>query len=507
MPKNGNFDFLFLLSILFILIIKTNSLNDIFFSCNGRIYSDFNGLSINELNSLCTLITQDDRFVIYLTNSIYFPDEASYTATSHAFFSNQCTKNSVKCEYNFAIAIYPNVGKVFIIAGNIIKNYVNQSQRMTVINSMINDLRYSKYYSAISNGIFLLRSYYKYSPSSEVRHDTDRDNKSEGFGFFSILLFIICPICCCIGLIYIIYHRNKEEVIEQTDTLSTQIHMHLCELEEMIKEIRKNSPPIISINKCLICMQTIDSNLPEGNQYKPQEIEMTRMGQNDMLISQPQYTQGFVDTENTRFACQHIYHNNCLQSHTLTCCLMCIGNVKSRETVPNTYFTQVVNEGHIKTFIQNLNYIYHQNELNEYSATYPAEYDTFNTTLLLGLGAAWGINAPTTVINMNTYNYNNDIYGQNPIPDNSHYSPGDVTVGMYEPPNINTSVEMTEINNYPPKPPEGVTGANYTNNNPWGETTNHFSTSNHDVDEGNFGGDNVDKGDYNNEIDNDNGEY
>jgi hypothetical protein len=132
------------------------------------------------------------------------------------------------------------------------------------------------------------------------------------------------------------------------------------------------------------------------------------------------------DNLNTRFSCQHVYHTSCLNLHKLTYCLMCINsntlnniNIDGKKIISNTHNNQVIDETHIKTFIQNLNLIYKQNELSNYAQQYPTEFDTFNTTLLLGLTTCWGISMMSTMptYQVNNYNYygdgnfNNGNYG------------------------------------------------------------------------------------------------
>ncbi len=75
------------------------------FYCNRRIYSDNNGLSIHEINSLCSKITSDDRFMLLFTNQDRFNDEKSYGYNCEDFFNTRCSSNLINCKYNFAICI------------------------------------------------------------------------------------------------------------------------------------------------------------------------------------------------------------------------------------------------------------------------------------------------------------------------------------------------------------------------------------------------------------------
>lgn len=107
------------------------------FYCNGRIYSDNNGLSIEEINSLCSKITSDDRFVLLFTNQDRFNDEKSYSYNSEDFFNTRCSSNSINCKYDFAICIYLYGGKVIITSGSIAKNIVTQGNRMNILQNIL----------------------------------------------------------------------------------------------------------------------------------------------------------------------------------------------------------------------------------------------------------------------------------------------------------------------------------------------------------------------------------
>ena len=435
-----------------------------YFFCNNRIYSDFSGLTYDEINNLCILITRDDRFVILLTNKITYPDDYSYTIFSENFLKTQCTYNSINCIYDFAITIYVKGGRVLISSGSTAKNYVSQNDRMSIINSIIDYLKRGEYYSAILNSINLIRNIYPYSNMNNNynnggnNNNYHRDESSNGISFLTIFLIIICigfVICLC----YYFFQKKEEEeqIIDDNDISSTEIHNHLSQLENLIKEIRKSSPPMISISKCIICMKEITYNDNNINQT-PQYIEMGNLNDNNssyQINNNINYQNESNDPLNTRFSCQHVYHTSCLTSHGVNYCLMCINNNSTNEInnngriiILNKHNKQVIDEGHIKTFIQNLNLIYNNNELNNYAQHYPTEFDTFNTTLLLGLTTCWGISmmAPMPTYQVNNYNYYGDNYNSNNNNNNYNHDGNfgnyntndnsDTVTGLYQPPNF-----------------------------------------------------------------------
>ena len=264
---------------------------------------------------------------------------------------------------------------------------------------------------------------------------------------------------------------NGEYTVNQNYTYdqSLKIHNHLVSLEKMIEEINQNDPPIKNTNLCLICMQPIIN------------------------------TVGTMETSNTRFGCQHVYHSDCLSRYNIHCCLMCKGTGENASMIVNNYHdTQVLNEEQVKNFIKNLQLIYPPQELKIYSQRYPQEYNNFNDGLMLGLLASnWGM-PPVVVVNnnpgyyggYNDYNQQN-MYGGDPNPDSA--------VGGFQ----SNNIEMQEINNANNENNEntgGNFGGNRNNSNNSNNSGNFGGEGNNSYDAGSFsggGGDNsADGGDF-----------
>ena len=440
------------------------------FYCNGRIYSDNNGLSINEINSICSKITNDDRYVVLFTNMDRFSDERSYTYNSEDFFSTRCYSNSINCKYDFAICIYLWGGKVIITSGSVAKNIVNTSKRMNIINDMIIYLRNQEYYQAIQSAITQISKIYYQNGGG--RYGNDTSHQQGGHSTFVVFFFILILCCCCICCYFIYQNQQKSNtytqiienqnngsytVSQNTYDQSLKIHNHLVSLEKIIEEIKQSDPPIKNTNICLICMQPIIN------------------------------TVGTLESANTRFACQHVYHRDCLSRYNINCCLMCRGiNDNNSTIIINNYDSQVLNEEQVKNFIKNLQNIYPPQELKIYAQRYPQEYNNFNDGLMLGLLASSWAMPPVVVVNNNPgynpygYNeyggYNNynqqNMYGGDPNPDSA--------VGGFQPNNI----EMTEFNNQ-----NNNNGGNFGGGNNNDYTSGNFGGgNNNDYTSGNFGG-------------------
>ena len=442
------------------------------FYCNGRIYSDNNGLSINEINSICSKITADDRYVILFTNQDRFIDEKSYTYASEDFFSTHCYSNTINCKYDFAICIFLWGGKVIITSGSIAKNVVTQGNRMNIINNMVIYLKNQEYYTAIQSAITEISKLYYQNGGRRGTTTTNKEHST-----FVVFFFIIIILCCCVCCYFIYQNQQKSneeltytKIVENgngddgytvnqnyTYDQSLKIHNHLVALEKMIEEINQNDPPIKNTNMCIICMQSIIN------------------------------TVGTLETGNTRFACQHVYHKDCLSRYNIHCCLMCKDIDQNASIVINNYHdSQVVNEEQVKNFIKNLQLIYPPQQLKIYSQRYPQEYNNFNDGLMLGLLASnWGM-PPVVVVNnnpgyyegYNNYNQQN-MYGGDPNPDSA--------VGGFQ----SNNIEMQEINNANNENNEntgGNFGGNRNNSNNSNNSGSFGGEGNNDNDAGSFSG-------------------
>ena len=451
-----NFNKLLTILIFNLLILKSFNYQFQNSFCNNRIYSDISILTNEQINNLCSEILKDNRFILLITDKIKFDNELSYNNFSNYFFNTHCICNSIKCIYNIGINIYIQDEKVIISFGNKINEFFFKSQKVDFINLIINYLTKGELFNGVLISINLIRNVFPYSNKNDSNYinnnyssDNTNYNSSSGINYFDVFLFIICIII----FIYLCYFfsqkkKDKKESIKEKDN-HDEIHNHLSELENLIKEIRKSSPPIISIEKCIICMKEIifikKENSINSNYHNNSNIHYIEMSNLSNYDNELKYQINHYnnknetnDTINTRFLCQHVYHTSCLNIHELNYCLMCINsnklnnmNLDGKKTISNTHNKQVIDETHIKTFIQNLNLIYNQNSLTNYAKKYPVEFDTFNTTLLLNLTTCWGI----SILNPINYKVNNSFYANNNYNNNIDDNNNDNMIEYYQPPN------------------------------------------------------------------------
>jgi len=382
-----------LIFIFFLFLFQSVSLNDMkdnqkFYFCSGKIFVNDYDINTNEINRICTKILYDDRILISIQNDLevngYSSDMDNYfTRDSEEFFMRQCGRISpTTCDYGFMISLYTRAKKVRITAGRISKNIITASERTKIISSAKSYLSERKYSDAIVLMTDHLKSSSPYISDSTARYDNYRDKKEESSGssFWTIIIFVICPCLCCIFCLYR-YYQTIDNTNNTSGNTADEVRQHINQLDMLLKQIRNNNPPIISIDQCLLCMNRIQGNNMQNN-YNPYSTPNDM--QNNLIMR---------DDLNTRYSCGHVYHNACLHECNLSSCIMCPGNVHSSQIVPNNNSFQVVDENHVGNLMRNIHRIYDKHELNQYASSYPNEASNYNSSWAWGLAAVGGVAA------------------------------------------------------------------------------------------------------------------
>ena len=74
--------------------------------CSNRIYEENSKLKASELNDLCSIISENDKFIIRFPNFIYL-DYNLYQRENEEFFENHCENfSNTICEKGFGISLY-----------------------------------------------------------------------------------------------------------------------------------------------------------------------------------------------------------------------------------------------------------------------------------------------------------------------------------------------------------------------------------------------------------------
>jgi hypothetical protein len=375
-----------LIFLIFNLTICERKENNKYYFCNGKIFDPDIILSSSNINYICSLINNDKSFMINIQKKLSFSfilnrdeEDQLYTRDSEDMFITMSNRPGINREYLSLLSIYADAKKARLTFGKYSTAKRNVRTILSKISPYLSD---KKYLDAIVTAIDMIGY-------------EDYNNKSSGGVNIFVIIIIIITILICAFIIYSVTIKNKQEVnnqYEYTDNShnSSMVYNHLHKLQNMLKKMKKNSPPIISTKKCLICMEKM--KLKKGKSF-----EMNNFNEmNSNLIFQN-------DNTLTRYNCSHLFHTSCLQRHQLYYCIMCNTNI----TIPNNSFTQVVDENNINSVIKNIHKIYNKELLEDFAKSYPDDYNYLAT---FGLIALWGLTAVATVAILdsaiNNYEYN-----------------------------------------------------------------------------------------------------
>jgi len=384
--KSKILKYLFFISLIHLCILSDQKDKANNYFCLGKMFVSDDDISINDINKICQRIQDENKIMILIREEIDIKGSLSssdyyYTKDSEEFFLKQCEKIDKNiCDQGYMISIYTEAKKIRITAGKISKNVINTEQRKKIIDSGKKYLSDKKYANGVITMIDLIQSFSPYiGPSNNNTNITNNENKSSG-SFWIILIFVICPCLCCFFFIYRHYQTVGEN--DTHNHIANEVHQHLNQLEILLTQVRSFSPPIMTIDICLICMNKIilGNNCNSNNPYSTTRSDM----QNNLIIK---------DDLNTKYSCGHVYHNSCLSENKLSSCIMCPGNMHSSIVVPNNSCFHVIDENNVQNFIRNLNLIYDRYELEEYAKSYPNEYSNYNSTMVIGLASVWGVAA------------------------------------------------------------------------------------------------------------------
>ena len=415
----------FIIILLFDIIINTNfiNFNDDYLFCDNQIYS-YNFLKESDIQKLCNELNKNKIFSLFLTkidnynNNNFNYDENYFSENCNLFFKTY-NKNQ---NDGIGLCIYvlneeSNIanGKIRLITGKNLHNYLNDYVKKNILDNLSVGLRDKKYIDTIIRMIDYINMivYDEKDHNNNNHNHKEINNESHGF-LFKFFFYFLLPIGIIIGGYYYIKKMNKNNnnndnnnnnqneypllnnypnyneiknnnLINIDDSnIIYKIRNHIFELENLIYQIRKSNPPILSIDKCLLCFSPIIFN-------NPQNIEMTNFNNNSTTNNNNNYNNN-IDQNNIRFQCQHVYHNKCLRLHNLNICFMCIGPDNTyKNVIPNNYNTQIIDERQIKNLIINFNAIYNVELLKEYIKMFPEEFNKLNIEFNYEIKNFWNV--------------------------------------------------------------------------------------------------------------------
>jgi len=349
--------------------------------CGGRISDPDLQLNNSEMNSLCSLIKSDDRFLFNVQRSVGDSsinyDNNYYTNDSITSFTNRCSQFNI-CKTGFLVSVYNGKKKVRIVAGSAVSQVATVEQRQVVINFLKPYLAKNDYFNAFSIAFQKLKGF---KPKTYTKTTTTitrtpktvtytRSGSDIGSTILAVLIIIVIfvLICYCIGK----QRDNQGEVITTRNYNNAPqakpeaIYNHILNLENLINQTKTVSP-MIRVDNCLICFNNITYNQPTSEA-------------SGLVNNNPS-----DDVVNTRFECDHIYHTACLCAKKVNFCLLCKSADYSTPSmkIPNRSNFQIVTEVQLNTMIKNLKFLYSKDQIVSYTTTYPDQYRSHNTVIIV----------------------------------------------------------------------------------------------------------------------------
>ena len=379
--------------------------------CDGKIHDSNNYLTTEEIYSLCSVISFDQRYLVFIKSGLISKIDAEFTKDTEMTFNSYCKDYPSFCSNGFLIFLYVNDKKVRIHAGSLVRTQISISDREYIIEYMKPYLQRRQYGIAIEKSINEIRKSVKYiPPTTNIPPPTNnnRPQQSSGISTFFLLIMILCPICLCICCI-VAMMRNRQEKADHT------VYEHTNLLMNLLNEVKVSCTRNKIIGFCLVCTRSFPS-------FNPDFPSM----QNNFQCSD----------DVVRFQCGHLYHNSCLLNHGINQCLMCGNHPSALTRVPNfAEYRQEVSEVQLVNFMQKLNQIYSKQQIEEYYQSYPDHRCQVESNFGITMVACFGITALATGAilastmdhhhydNYNHYgNYHDNNYNNNY--DNNNYYQG-----------------------------------------------------------------------------------
>ena len=203
-----------------------------YFTCENKIYCDNSYLSFNDLNNLCSTLLSNNRYIIFVSNKLIYPDDNSYTVLSENFFKNYCVNTAYGCKNSFGIFIYIQSGKILIVAGQNVKAYVSKQNRLNVIQTIIPYLQNNNYYTGLEVGIQNLEKILRLN-----------SNESDGGMSFFWIILIILGLGLCLYCVF----KSSEKIINQENEMYNNNEIN-NDLNAQLYESNNNNYIVSNVN-------------------------------------------------------------------------------------------------------------------------------------------------------------------------------------------------------------------------------------------------------------------
>lgn len=346
--------------------------------CSNRIYEENSKLRASELNDLCSIITQNDKFIIRFPNFIYL-DYNLYKRENEEYFVTHCINISEKiCKKGFGISLYHRDLKSL----SIYSSKYDEEQLSELIEYAINiNKPYESMKYLLQNLIsFLEKKNDEKTPITPKNITGIVDDGASKISILILFFVVAIPICFIAFVVTTAFNLNYYETIINQPY---QIHDYFMNIKSIIKEIEKNKSNIIKTNKCVLCFKKIIPYVQRMSfEMKDLSNFSNENSRNTCLLSPEDKIELPIDNMNIRFYCGHVFHNNCLRKIRLDWCILCNDQNKNLISVVNKNSFQNITLNQLYRLLVNFKRIFTEEEINKYIIVYGNELEEFKDKIL-----------------------------------------------------------------------------------------------------------------------------
>lgn len=417
--------------------------------CGGKIEDPFLLLSDNYRRAqLCTMMNKPELILIRLIDDVPHvgPNyDSIYDNNNEQFFNVKCQQLG-QCRTSILITVFFQARKIRITTGSEINRVIPIYQRQVIINNMKPYLQNNNFFGAFEYAINTVVS------QLPAVHEYPHSSSSSGFGTFLYVLFIILIVLCCVYCLYYAMTQNSNNEI--TEVTESEIHDHFDKLMDLVKyKIRTSSPPMISIEQCLVCMKFLNPNWESELNSNESESHLNLK----------------------KFNCGHFFHKHCLENRGINKCLLCKDSTFEVPVEPCIRYYHPVSEDSIFNLINNFDLLYPRDTLKRYNTVYKQDvvviqqtYPSYpfilwvEPTHYYGYDSCYNVNQPYSNLHED---YSNNNYTAQTMGGDYGYSTGCNDFGGYGG-NYQTNVNQTTGSNY--QAPSYYGGGNTTSGGDYG---------------------------------------
>ena len=346
--------------------------------CSNRIFEEDSKLKATELNELCSIISQNDRFIIRFPK-IVFLDIKLYKRENKEYFENNCANLSQKiCDKGFGISLYKRELNTLSIYS---KKY-EEEEFSEIIQYAINiNKPYESMKYLLENLLaFLDNNDDEKNPIIPKNITVIIDDGASKISILVIFLIVAIPICFICFVVNSTFTLNNYEPLINQPYL---IHEYFKKIKSIIKEVEKNKNNSIKTDKCILCFKKIIPHVQRMSfEMKDLSNFSNENSRKTTLLSPEDRLEIPIDDMNIRFNCGHVFHNQCLRKIRLEWCILCNDQNKNIISICNKNSFQIINLNHLYRLLVNFKRIYTEEELKKYKIVYGNEIEEYKDKIL-----------------------------------------------------------------------------------------------------------------------------